>query len=334
MWRAIDLVLRIIYLVIAPLMLVICAAILPITGLMISAGLATIVAMFGAARWKQLVGRIPVIGRGLGGMSRLGEFYAEHPPKPLVYYIFYPVLLPVILFMRIPRRELLLYRKLGAVALVILVAVPAQDYLRHWQPDLPFGFFFATIIVGLIFQLLAIFSLIMPIVTTFVMLRERRLYKTLALVVVLGIGSAVVAYLAMRHAHQMPFSRWMRIEARTFYADKRLHQCQAEHPTDHAICEAENAGTIPIARAIDAAAKVLVANREDLDGAEAAAREQLEALYKSDEAAEFRVYAGSGVVCVFVQYAKNPALWLARDRTGFFHDPAKLPEEARKLLKL
>src|SRR5258708_4793740 len=104
-----------------PVMLPLIAVVMPITGLLISAGIATLVVLIGGEAWHTRVDRVPLVGRVLGGMAKLADFYREHPPKPLVYYIFYPLLLPIVLFRRVPRREFLLYRKLNALAVIIIV---------------------------------------------------------------------------------------------------------------------------------------------------------------------------------------------------------------------
>src|SRR5438552_4091833 len=98
MWRTIDLVLRFAYVAAVPFLLPIINLIMPITGLLIGTGIATAIALVGSEVWRARVERIKYLGRALGGMGRLGEFYARFPPKPLVYYILYPLLLPVILF--------------------------------------------------------------------------------------------------------------------------------------------------------------------------------------------------------------------------------------------
>lgn len=60
----------------APAVLVIAAAIIPITGPLVGIGLATVIALAGADRWRARTERIWLIGR------------------PLLYYIVYPALLP------------------------------------------------------------------------------------------------------------------------------------------------------------------------------------------------------------------------------------------------
>jgi hypothetical protein len=332
-WRTIDLVLRIIYVVIAPLMLVICAAIFPITGLLISAAIATLVAMFGAERWRARVKDIPLLGRVLGGMSKLGEFYNTHPAKPLVYYIFYPVLLPVILFMRVPRREFLLYRKLGVLALVIIVGTSTWDYVHHWRPELPFTLFLTAVIVGFMFQLLVTFSMIMPLVTTFVILNQRHLRKTTWAVFVVAVLSGSVGALGAHRSHGMSITTWMRLKTRSDFAAVQLRNCLAEH-NDPKTCGTENRGTTAVGRALFAGCDILHRSPADVDNALTVARDALEDFYKPDEAAEFRFYFGEGVCVIYVQFGREPALWLGRDAAHVFHDPAKLPVAAHTLLKL
>ena len=52
------------------------------------------------------------------------RFYRENPPKPFVYYLFYPLLLPYWLLNRTARRELLLYRGLTVVGFFMLEVQP------------------------------------------------------------------------------------------------------------------------------------------------------------------------------------------------------------------
>ena len=77
-----------------PLFLGVLAAIMPMTAIMISAALATVIALIGSERWAARVGHLRFVGKPLRNLGRLGEFYGVHPPKPLVYYVFYPVLIP------------------------------------------------------------------------------------------------------------------------------------------------------------------------------------------------------------------------------------------------
>jgi hypothetical protein len=335
MLRAIDLVLRFIYVIAAPLMLAPMAVIFPITGTLVGAGLATVIALIGSDRWHARVDRIPVLGRVLGGMGKLGDFYREHPPKLLVYYIFYPLLLPVILFLRVPRREFLLYRKLNTVALLVVVVGGAIDYFRNWRPELTFGMFIASMIVTLILQLLATFALAMPIVTTLVTLRLRGLAKSLWILVVLATLSAGLGVLGAHKMHgAMQISTWMRLSLRTNAGTIEMRNCMKEHEPGYRGCRRENHAFVALAQGLDEAYVALRDHPGDTDAALDAARAKISEYYKPDETAAWRLYADEGVVMLYVRFSKRDVLWIGRDNHQLILDLAKLPPGAHKVLGL
>jgi len=43
---------------------------------------------------------------------------------------------------------------------------------------------------------------------------------------------------------------------------------------------------------------------------------------------------GDGVVAVYAQYGRNEAIWVARNKAGFFTEADKLPAELRKQFHL
>src|SRR5512135_2493471 len=218
MWRAIDLVLRCVYVAAVPFLLPLINMIIPIAGLLIGTGIATVIAVVGSERWRARVETLRYLGRPLGGFGRIGEFYARFPPKPLVYYILYPLLLPVVLFMRVPRREFLLYRKLNAITMVVIAATGAYDYFEHWRPELTLTQFAGATLGAFILQLLVTFMFVMPIVTTLVELRQHGRTRVLSVLVVLMVASAVYGAIRARHARTMSIMTWMRLQERTKYA--------------------------------------------------------------------------------------------------------------------
>lgn len=331
MWRAIDLVLRFVFVVAAPIMLVPLAVVFPITGTLVGAGIATLVALIGTDRIK----RIPYVGRVLGGMGKLGDFYREHPPKPLVYYIFYPLLLPVILFMKIPRREFLLYRKLNVIALAVVIISGALDYFRHWRPELTFGQFVAAMIMTLVLQLLATFALVMPIVTTLMHLRTRAYTKTLVALLVLAALSAVGGALSVHKMHGgMQISTWMRIKERTKVGFATMRQCMSVPHSDARACLKQNHALVAIVDALDQVYVALQIHPTDLDGALDRAHDKLEDYYKPDEAKSFKLYAGEGVYILFVEYGSHERIWIGRDAHKLLWDVAELPPGAHKAMHL
>jgi hypothetical protein len=108
--RKIDLVLRFIYVALVPALLALLAQFMSVTGLVVTTGLATGIALAGTERWRQRVGHIRFVGKFLGNFARLGEYYATTPPKLLIYYI-------VWLIASKARREFLLYRRISAIVL-------------------------------------------------------------------------------------------------------------------------------------------------------------------------------------------------------------------------
>ena len=331
MWRSVDLVLRFIYVAAAPLLLVPIAMMIPITGILISGALATVIALFGTHRWHAKVDRLPVVGRALGNMARLGDFYNEHPPKPLVYYVCSPVLLPGIVCRRVPRRELMLYRKLSAVALVVVVAGGIWDYLRHWRPELPLSVFLAATIVGLVLQLIGSMVIVMPIVTTIITLHQRNMKRTLAILFACATLSGVLVAVSVHRTHGMPIGTWTRIQARTSYASTEYHKC-LKREANRRICGSENPGFVAVRNALNAAVTTLTADPTNRDVALDKAHQALEEFYKPDEAAEFRLYADQGVYMLFIKFGREPPLYTARDAQRIILDTASLPAAARKLL--
>jgi len=332
--RAIDLVLRILYVALAPAFLAMFAVLFPITGTIVGAALATVVALIGGDRWHGYVDRIPFLGRILGGMSKLGDFYREYPPKPLLYYVLYPVLLPVILFMRIPRKEFLLYRKLNIIALVVVIATGVFDYFKHWQPELSFGMFLSSMIAGFILQLLATFMLVMPIVTTLLGLRVRGHTKGLVVVTIVIALSAAFGIVGAHKMHGgIQLSTWMRIKLRTQAGFIEAHRCMKEHG-DARGCGRENHAYVALVQALDETFLWLKQHPGDTDGALDSARDKLDEYYKSDEARSFELYAGEGVYMLYVRYGKRDRIWLARDAKQLIFDQTKLPPGALKALDI
>jgi hypothetical protein len=332
--RAIDLVLRVVYVALAPAFLALFAVMFPITGTLVGAGLATLVALIGGDRWHAFVDGMPFLGRILGGMSRLGEFYREHPPKPLIYYVLYPVLLPVLLFMRIPRKEFLLYRKLNVIALVVVIATGALDYFRHWRPELTFGMFISAMIVGFILQLLVTFMLVMPIVTTLLGLRVRGHTKGLVAVTIVVALSAAFGIVGAHKMHGgLQMSTWMRISLRTQAGFVEAHRCIKERG-DARGCGRENHAFVALVQALDEVYIWLRDHPGDTDTALDRGRDKIADYYKPDEAAAFQLYADEGVYMLYVRYGKRDRIWIARDAKQLLLDPTKLPPGALKALDI
>jgi len=330
MLRTIDLVLRFVYVAAVPFLLPVINEIMPIQALLIGTGVATVIALVGSEVWRSHVERIPYAGKVLGNMGNLGEFYARFPPKPLVYYIVYPLLLPVILFLRVPRREFFLYRKMNAITIIVIVITGTYDYFEHWRPELSFAKFAGATIGVFIMQLLVTFMFIMPIVTTLIELRQRRKIKVLWLLAVLMLGSAIYGGIMARHQRTMSIMTWFRLEQRTKYAYAELKECEKEHPDQIRTCVRHD----PQLRALADGLEVVIKNDfPDDETALAAAREKLLEYYKTDEANAFRIRRIDDVLVIYARYARKKAIWLGVAKGHFLTKPEQLPtDRLRKFL--
>jgi hypothetical protein len=332
MWRAIDLSLRFVYVALVPVLLPFINLFMPITGMLIGTGIATAIALIGSDRWRARVEGIRFVGKTLGGMAQLADFYREHPAKALLFYVLYPVLLPVLLFFRVPRREFLLYRKLNAIALVVIFATGAWDYFQHWRPELSFPRFLGATIAIMIFQLIVTVMLIMPIVTTLITLRNGSHIRTLSALVTFMLATSAYGTYKARGAHAMSIMTAVRLEERTKVARAELGKCLHEHTDEPRECFVKDRELKALADALDAFA--LQAKQDPTDDAAAnrAAHDKLVEYYKPDEADAFRFAFADGTLVIFAKYGRKPAIWLGLSKGHFVFAAKKLPDSLRHLL--
>ena len=330
-WRTIDLALRVVYVALAPFALAILRMFMPITGALIGTGLATAVALAGDGAWLGRLERVRIVGRLVRGVGAIGRFYREHPPKPLVYYVLYPLLLPIVVWFRVPRRELILYRRVNAFALLAIVGTAAWEYVRHWRPELRFEQFLAATIVVLLFQLVVTVMLIMPITTTLIMVRQQGRRRLLgALLVLMALSGGVGLYRA-DPTRGIPIMTMIRIEERTAYARDELRACLDQHPDDARGCLVHNPGVRAMGEALFAAVAI---DPDAADARLAAARERLERFYQADEAAAFRLASDSGTTVVYARFGRRPAIWLGLRDGKLVARPEALPASLRAILGL
>jgi hypothetical protein len=329
MWSAIDLALRFVYVAAVPFLLPMINLFMPITAMLIGAGLATTIALIGSDYWYDRVHRIRFVGGFLANMGKLGDFYRQYPPKPLLYYVLYPVLLPVILVRRVPRREFLLFRKMNVIALLIVVATGAWDFFVHWRPELTFGEFLGATVVVMVMQMIVMFMFIMPIVTTLVIVRERHHVRTLVALVALMLASASYGAYTAHRAHAMSLMTWLRLEQRTKYARLGLIECEMAHPDRLESCLGRDPELRAMAHAVRAAHVAT-----SYDEALAAAHDKLRDFYKDDEASAFRLVRFQDTLVLFARYGRNPAIWLGYANGHYTIYPHQLPPRLRVALNL
>jgi hypothetical protein len=311
MFGRIDLALRFVYVAFVPFILGVLSNLIPITGVVLGTAIATIIAVVGADRWRARVERIRFIGKLLAGFGRLGEYYAEVPPKPLIYYIVYPLIFPYWLFVRRARREFLLYRSINLIAVAIIAISSFIDYFRNWKP-LPFGAFFSGAVGSFFIQLIVMAAIVMPIVTTVLMLHRRGHTRWLTTLIVLGVLTTLGGLAARSNMKTLPFDVAQRIREREKYF---AQSAQA----------ARRAG-------LDAADAAL-RQSSAIDTATLRAHEALDDFYRRDEASAFNVWTDGRVVLVYARLRRGQYLWIGREGEVLVEDIAKLPATARELLE-
>lgn len=301
MWISIDRVLRFLYCAAVPMFVVAFAVIAPVGGVIVGAVLAIAVALVGPERWRAWTARVPLVGRIVGNMARLGEFYRETPPRPLVYYVVFPLLLPYVVFSKRARTEYRLYRRLNVVALLILVAGNAYDFFAHWRPELAFGQFARIALATLILQVLITTALIMPLVTTLVVYKHERHRKALVALAVIGVLTTAFMVAFSLARDKIPGPTESRMILRAEAAPERAHA---------ALAAALHDGIA----ALPAGARDGFQAGAPLDQVHAALR----ALWKRDEANAFHFGwdARTRTGVVFRRFRKHAPLWLAQDASG------------------
>lgn len=304
-----DLGLRFGYLIAAPFVLVALSPVVPVLGIAVSTAVATVIALIGSERWRARTAGIPVVGRFLAGFAKLGDHYAEHPPRPLLYYIAYPLLAPYWLISRPARREFLLYRKLNAVALVVLLALGARDYYANWAPEISLGRFAQGAFATLVIQLLVTFALVMPIATTVIAFHRAGARCALTVALVLA---ALAAGLAITVVARSDRPSWA--------ATTRLRLRAAAVPA---------AAQATLQRALELAGPDLAARRPPV-----AARRELTTLWRPDEVRAFRFYRSlDGHVLVYANLRRHPPVFLARSPHGGLVTRGSLPADAAAQLQ-
>jgi hypothetical protein len=255
------------------------------------------------------------------------SYYRERPPRPFLYYLFYPVLFPYWLVNAGARREFLMFRgyTIGSFALLLLSL--GLQYFQSWLPELGFRQFLWSVLWTLVAETMLVLSFLMPIATTVVWYHSSyRRGRLLALLLVgLVASGAAFGRVARRRDPIVSFSTRDRVLLRTKAAPDRAHTA-----------------LLSAVRAANAAASR--GSKLDGDGKmEGApldrARERLEDFYKHDEAYAFDLWGTPRrkprtVVIYFEARRGKPAIWVAvRSDGAEIDDLANLPDGAVRAMR-
>lgn len=196
-----EYVLRLAFFAFVPFMVVLLAMLVPM-----GAAIANMVLALGAFFFGEvLVGaaeKRPWLKRVLRRQLAFEAYYRENPPRPFLYYVFYPFLMPYWLAVAPARREFLLFKGYTVVTLAVVSLTGVYRYFWVYQPQIGFAKFLPALLIGMVIETLAVMMLIMPMTTSVVALHRKKQSKRLIALLAVGLVSAAVAASVMVHRHR------------------------------------------------------------------------------------------------------------------------------------
>jgi hypothetical protein len=320
---AADFGLRLAFFAIAPFLIVFVAELFPVTGAIAQIVLALVVFFAGEAV-RRLAARSRLAASVLSSQLAFEAYYRAHPPRPFLYYVFYPFLFPYWLTRSEPRREFLLYKGYTLASFGLLLVMSGYQYVRSFPPELGVRQFLPLALGTFAVETVVVLAFLMPIVTSVVHFHHLRANKRLAALLLVGLVSiGFAAYrIESRRDPMVSFATRTRVRMRSQVAPAAA--VKAQQAALHAAWRA-----LPHEKSdVDSDGKV---EKSVLDAAHGALGTSF---YKSDEANAFDLwYTRKGKTGVMVVYfearQKNAPIWMAMDQSGaLIHDQTKLPRGA------
>jgi hypothetical protein len=322
-----DFLLRVAFFAAVPRALVIAAALYPVTGAIVQVGLALGVFILGEAA-RDLAARSKLARLFLGTQLRFEAYYRAHPPRPFLYYVFYPLLFPYWLTNKAAREEFFLFKGYTLASFAFLLASLGVQYVRWFPPELTFREFLPIAAKTLVAETVVVLLFLMPIVTSVVHYHSTGAPRRLALILAAGVLSSGLAVARLEKARDpiVSLATRERVRLRTTADKKKAYDA--------------------LARALGVAWKELPKAKDDIDSdgkVEGSplddARVTLERFYRVDETFAFDLWReekgkARTLVVYFEARGKNPPIWLAMDTPGATYSVAKrLPRGALLAMK-
>ena len=317
-----DFVVRFVFFAAAPFLLVFATLLFPLTGAIAQLVLALAVFFVGEAV-RDLATKSRIARIVLGPQLAFEAFYREHPPRPFLYYVFYPLLFPYWLVVKPARREFLLFKGYTIVSFLLLVGSMAFQYYRNFPPELGPKQFAPIALGTLAAEAIVVLMFLMPISTTVVHFHLGHAPKRLAALLLVGLLSMSFALyrLEKRRDSIVSYATRMRVDLRTV---------AKPHDADKAL-----AAALRVAWAALPAAKGDVDTDGKVEGHVLdVAHDALTGFYRPDEASAFDLWytkKGKGAILVIYFEARrnHRPIWVAMDQTKTVtHDASKLPKGA------
>jgi hypothetical protein len=299
-----DFAARLAFFALAPVAIVPVTLLFPVTGTLISVALALVV-FVAAESLREWAGRSRWVNALIGRELGMVDFYRRWPPRPFLYYVFYPLLFPYWLLGREARREFWFYKGYTAAGLGILVISAVVQYVRYWPPELGLRSFWPLLAISLVAEAFLVLSLLMPLATSVIWLHQTFRRKRLMVLLLVGLVSTSVATLRILYRRDpvVSYATRYRVRERTAQQSARAKAAQTA-----ALWRAwQELHQRP--EAVEGDGKVEGRPLE-------LARTTLQGFYKQDEAFAFDLWAAPRrspriLVLYFEARRKHPALWVA-----------------------
>ena len=140
-----------------------------------------------------LARRSKVVDLAFSGLLQFETYYRSHPPRPLLYYVFYPLLFPYWITVTEARQEFLLFKGYTAVSFLFLLASLVFQYWSAFPPELSVGDFLPIAGGTLLAETVVVLMFLMPIVTSVVHFHMNRAPRRLVFLLLAGALSVGVA---------------------------------------------------------------------------------------------------------------------------------------------
>lgn len=317
-----DFLVRLAFFAAAPFLLVFVGALFPVTGALAQIGIG-LAAFFAGEALRGVAARSRLAALALSSQLAFEAHYRKHPPRPFLYYVFYPVLFPYWLSVPDARSEFLLFKGYTLFSFAMLIASQAWGYYTLFPPQLGFADFWPLAVGAFLVETAVVLMFMMPMVTSVVHFhRLGARWRVAALLVAAAVSvTFAVSKLESRRDPMVSFATRRRVDLRTH-----------ARPTDAAKAQeaALRAAWRSIGKDSDDIAKDGKVVGEVLEEAQAA----LQPFYRPDEANSFDLwYTRRGkspmLVLYFEARGKKDPIWLAMTRPGaVLHDAKQLPADA------
>ena len=323
-----DFAMRLLFFAFAPLVIVLVSALFPVTGALVTIGLALVVFVFGEAV-RGLSARWPILARLLKGQLAFEAYYRERSPRPFLYYVLYPLLFPYWLAVAEARREFLLFKGYTLFSLALLVGGAAWQFHTTWQPELGGAEFVRVFVAQLFVETLLVLMLVMPIVTSVVTFHAQGARARLGVLLGVALVSSAVAVWSLERRRDpiVSYATRERVRMRTGKKPKAAHDAQLS--------------------SLRESWKKLAHERDDVDRdgkvegeALDLAHHTLESFYKEDEAFAFDLWLsrtkGKQLLVLYFEARgpTKPPIFLALDDKGHeVKDFKSLPKGALSAMK-